>query len=215
MMLQPMTEVHGVKLISDGDRCVAHWLEGGFENQSIAWWQAQSFADRVVLDIGAYTGLYAIIAAKRGAKVYAFEPLPNNIMRIIRNNAANRVDVTTVASAVSDRQGEASFSYNSKIPHTSGGSMVMRDRNGHTEISVRTVTIDAMRLFNVAAMKIDVERAEPAVIRGALATIEQNKPALLIETLDEGMRETISRLLPAYRVAEVFDDDRNTLFLPT
>jgi hypothetical protein len=66
----------------------------------------------------------------------------------------------------------------------------------------------------VAALKIDVELHELSVIKGAMATIQQSKPPLIIETLNEGMRAAIVEMLPDYEVAGILDR-RNTFFTPT
>ena len=84
----------------------------------------------------------------------------------------------------------------------------------HTEsIEVGCVTIDALALSKVGAIKIDVERHEPCVLRGAANTIERDRPALLIECLDMDMRVKVLHALPSYSVASILDG-RNTLFIP-
>lgn len=208
-----LIEINGCLMATEGDRVVAHMIkDGGFEVASLDWWGSLDVAGRTVLDIGCYTGIYSIIAAKRGAKVYAFEPMPQNRMRAAMNFARNGVYVSMMECAVSDRVGQATLDYNPNVALTSGASLVSR-MPGHKRMVVKTITIDHMALQGVAAMKIDVERAEPAVIRGAMETIRRDRPALLIETLDAPMRFQIGHMLPDYKVEAIFDD-RNTLYLP-
>ena len=80
-------------------------------------------------------------------------------------------------------------------------------------IIVKCITIDSLGLKNVCAIKIDVERHEPCVLRGAMQTIERVRPPLLIETLDGNMRSQVLSMLPNYEAAAILDG-RNTLFTP-
>ena len=59
------------------------------------------------LDVGAYTGLFSIIAAKRGAKAVALEPMPAQRWRFGVNAARNKVRVELMAVAASDQEGAA------------------------------------------------------------------------------------------------------------
>ena len=45
------------------------------------------------------------------------------------------------------------------------------------------------------AIKLDVERHEPAALRGMRATLEKHRPTLLVEVLDETLLREIERSL--------------------
>lgn len=66
-------------------------------------------AGDVVLDIGANQGFFTCYAAHQGAKVYAFEPVPQLYKRLVqnieRNQFANRV--TALPCALTDSEGRA------------------------------------------------------------------------------------------------------------
>ena len=52
----------------------------------------------LVVDVGANTGFYSLIAGRCGSRVLAFEPVPTVREILIRNVAANRLeDVVTVS----------------------------------------------------------------------------------------------------------------------
>jgi FkbM family methyltransferase len=122
--------------------------------------------------------------------------------------------IRIVPKAASDRSGTTRLYYSRHTPLTTGGSLE-GGIQGHTDsIEVECVTIDSLCLQNVAALKIDVELHELSVIKGAMATIQQSKPPLIIETLNEGMRAAIVEMLPDYEVAGILDR-RNTFFTPT
>jgi FkbM family methyltransferase len=206
-----------VKLIDSDDRIVFHKQHpehsGSYEPDSLALWASLIKPGMVVLDVGAYTGLYAIIAALRGAMAIAIEPMPANHWRIGVNAKLNKVKVDAIAAAASDRDGRATLHYNPKVSLTTGASLQRQERLHRDQIEVKCLTIDSLMLANVSAIKIDVEWHEPCVIRGAMRTIEKWRPALLIETLDDDMRQQVSDMLPGYRKAMIYDA-RNSFFAP-
>jgi FkbM family methyltransferase len=206
-----------VSIVDDGDRMVAHMKDGsGFEPQSLALWARMVQPGMVALDVGAYTGLFSIVAALHGAEVVAMEPMPANRWRLDVNACMNKVNnyIRIVPKAASDRSGTTRLYYSRHTPLTTGGSLE-GGIQGHTDsIEVECVTIDSLCLQNVAALKIDVELHELSVLKGAMATIQQSKPPLIIETLNEGMRAAIVEMLPDYEVAGILDR-RNTFFTPT
>ena len=195
----------------DGDRICHHCRIGnGFEPDSLEAWARMAEEGDTVYDVGAYTGVYSIAAAKRGCYVEAFEPLPQVAARLAENIKLNGVNVRVHEVAVSDFNGTAELHYNAKLPLTSGASLVDRK---HPGIKVEVVRLDDMPFHRVAAIKIDVERAEDRVLRGAHQIIEMVKPQLLIEALDIIARNKVKRLLPGYREA-AFLDARNMHMVP-
>ena len=204
-----------VDLADEGDRvCIGAATRKAFEPASLAAWARLCRPGATVLDVGAYTGLYAISAARLGCDVVAFEPLPQNAERMIRNAQANGVrgKIRLVEAAVSDFVGEAELRFNAGVPFTSGASLVPVKTN-YAAIKVPIVTIDMFAIEDVAAMKIDVERNEPAVLRGAAETLARCRPALIIEVLGDAEGAAIKATVPGYRVAEVLDG-RNWLMVP-
>lgn len=206
-----------VHLVEAEDRIVFHTQNpdhsGSYEPDSLLYWARSIKPDTVVVDVGSYTGLFAIIAAMRGARVTALEPMPANAWRTRVNAGMNKVQVTVLAVAASDYEGTATLHYNPKVPLTTGASLEDKLPNHRDKMVVRCITIDSLGLENVSAMKIDVEWHEPCVIRGAMQTISRDRPSLLIETLDNDMRDRILDLLPSYEAAAILDT-RNTLFTP-
>ena len=202
-----------VDLVEAHDRNVLHLQRDGYEPESLVMWARLIQPDAVVLDIGAYTGLYSIIAAKCGARVLAFEPMPAQQWRLRVNAARNKVKIELLPVAASDREGAATLNYNRHVPLTTGASLEAGNEMHSEGIVVKCITIDSLALEKVDAIKLDVERHEPCVLRGAMRTIARHRPPMLIETLDGAMREQILRILPDYEAATVLDG-RNTLFTP-
>jgi FkbM family methyltransferase len=205
-----------IDLVETHDRQVLHMQHGaGYERDSLLVWAKMQTVGAVALDVGAYTGLFSIIAALRGARVFAIEPMPANQWRIRVNAARNKVvrHIELLPMAASDYEGTATLNYNPKVPLTTGASLEPGIANHAAGILVKCMTIDSLGLDNVAAIKLDTERHEPCVIRGAMQTIERSRPPMLIETLDGEMRNQILGMLPNYEAAAVLDG-RNTLFTP-
>lgn len=183
--------IHGIHLTPDGDMVIRHQEQTGkpFEAESIAVWQA-ACTHGTALDIGAYTGLYALVAAKAGAGAYAFEPNPAVYERLQQNIEANQLPVASYLIALSDREGRASMALSKSTRLTSGSKI--------TEgTDTALATADQFLFDNVTAIKIDVEGHECAVLRGALDTIRRCSPLIITEALtDEALQDQAAILKP-------------------
>jgi FkbM family methyltransferase len=131
---------------------------------------------RIAIDVGANNGTYAYYLSKL-TKVVAFEPNPRYCWRL--SNLPRNVNVQAVA--LSDKEGEAIL----HIPYLPSGGEAhgwasLESVPGSTEVRVASRTLDSYGL-DPGFIKIDVEGHEEAVVRGAMDTIRQSKPILLIE----------------------------------
>lgn len=130
----------------------------------------------VVLDVGAnvgsYTLLFAMWAGPAG-RVFAFEPAPEAReglrVHVALNGVTERVEIVPAAAAAS--VGSARF----QIDGASGGNAIASGAgSGTPSIEVETTTIDAFcehRRVRPDVIKIDVEGAELAVLKGARRTL--------------------------------------------
>jgi len=143
----------------------------------------------VVYDIGANVGFLTVIAARLtgpSGRVFAFEPLTENFRHLEHNIHLNDFDyVNAIECALADRDETALFLI-SKSPtwgELASVSGRVEDEIGRTEVTVcRLDTIVQQRSFPMPNLiKIDVEGAEVLVLNGALTTIQQARPILLIE----------------------------------
>ena len=178
-------------LHSRGDMVVrvAGTSEGRFEWElSVAWAKIASQA-RCMVDVGAYTGYYSIMAAKvnPSCRVLAFEPNPSVFGRLLCNIGSNAVKVETYNLALSNKSGPSELFMPSGTLLTSAGRFAEYCRDDRTYVSARIVTLplDSFRLPHVDAMKIDTEGSEPAVIEGARNTIARSLPTIFAECLNE------------------------------
>ncbi|MER9559825.1 FkbM family methyltransferase [Mesorhizobium sp. M0323] len=191
-----------------------------FEAESLTRWAGICSVGGTVIDVGAYTGLFSIIAAKQGCRVIAFEPMPTHIARCRDNFRLNNAEVELHNACVSDRVGEAVIKFNPKVPFLTSGASLIRPSGGTGKaneskpLNVHSITIDSLGLDQCTAIKIDVERGEPMVLAGARDTLERLKPVLLVEVLGEEEKAAVRTAVPDYDVAAEMDI-RNWLMVPT
>lgn len=141
-------------------------------------------AGSVFFDIGSYFGYYSMLAAQRGASVYAFEPVGENFALLETQRALNGFSqVQTQRIALSDAVGQASF----VLPDADnrGRGRLAGDEAGAKTESVEMTTLDAFAervgLSRLDALKLDVEGAEIKVLAGGRETLRRFHPTMLIE----------------------------------
>jgi FkbM family methyltransferase len=133
---------------------------------------------RRALDVGANVGVHSILMARQGWEVRAYEPDPAHFRMLLANVAAHGVAVEAYDTAVSDRDGTASFTRvlnNTTGSHLTGSKTVY----GPTDYcSVRTVDCRPLLAWADFA-KIDCEGHEAALIGATDAGIWRHLDALL------------------------------------
>jgi FkbM family methyltransferase len=140
-------------------------------------------AGATVLDIGANVGSYTLLLAQwvgDGGHVYAFEPAAASRAGLARHLSINGLSarVTVRSEAISDRSGPAPFI----DAGTHGDNRLVPIATAATS-TVPALTIDAFCEASAIApdvIKIDIEGAELAALRGARRTIAARGPALAL-----------------------------------
>lgn len=149
----------------------------------------------LTLDIGAYSGIYSLIACIDGeGEVIAFEPNPATAPFLRANIAANRLDdrITVSNKAIADKPGTATLS----IPFDTTASRIAVDPDGPA-IEVTTID-DVLRGRKVDLIKIDTEGFEPHALRGASDALATHRPTLILECLRDEPFEEIQTILKPY-----------------
>ncbi len=120
------------------------------------------------VDVGANFGFWALLAARRGCRVVAVEPVSDTRARlaanVARNGLAERVEI--VAEALSDSAGTLMIA----VPDGESGQASAHpgDVVAAATFSVPARTLDELLGDRtVRFLKIDVEGHEPAVLHGA------------------------------------------------
>lgn len=183
-----------VKLQSGGRDSIASrlfWrgLEG-FEPESLGPFYKLARASDGVLDIGANTGIYALVGAagNPGATVIAFEPVPEIFEYLSRNAELNRFSGLRVERlALGDSDGEIEFYVPAGITLATGGSAAAGFREAGQTLRVRCTTLDDYLGHHghpqIDLIKMDTEATEPAVLDGASGTITRCRPVIVCEVL--------------------------------
>jgi FkbM family methyltransferase len=160
----------------------------------IGWNPAEYHAFRAVLqagdtalDVGANVGAYSLLFAQwvsPGGRVLAFEPAPETFAALGRHLALNGVESVVDARrvALSDGAGTAAFAADG----VSGANRLRAAGEGGGGVAVATVSLDELCETERLAprlVKVDVEGAELAVLRGARETIRRqgDRMALFVE----------------------------------
>jgi FkbM family methyltransferase len=205
-----------IQMLYDGDVIGPIVQQNGhFEPESLAFWSKIVKYCGKVLDIGAYSGIYGIIAAKAGCKVLAFEPMPNQYQRVLDNAKLNNCSIIVRNECVSDRNDHALLQYNARMTALTSGASIKTPVAGTVfqSMVVKSLTIDSLNLTDCSAMKIDVEGAEPEVLIGARKTIKKHQPIILAEALTDTAGEAMLEAVPDYKLAMVLDG-RNWVMVP-
>jgi FkbM family methyltransferase len=178
----------------------------GYEKSSMRLWAALCRDSAVILDIGANSGLYSLVAKtlNPSARVYSFEPIDRFRAKLIRNCQLNHFDIKAESFAVSNQDGE-SVIYDLPYAHHGHASLI-EDEARHAgrcliERKISTKRLDTFiaeeKPNRVELMKIDVEGHEPEVLEGFGACLGKMRPNMLIE---------IKRLDQAHRIESLLAD---------
>jgi FkbM family methyltransferase len=138
----------------------------------------------VVIDVGANRGTYSFPISRKLRKpghLYSFEPIPK-LYNYLEKGLGGRDTVKVYSFACGDRQGVKRI----RMPINNGelgmgsASFVNSFKDFET-IIVKIISIDSLNISKVHFIKIDVEGFETLVLRGAIKTIERNRPVILVE----------------------------------
>jgi FkbM family methyltransferase len=165
-------------------------LRGHYEQDEIRFVARTLRPGDTALDIGGHIGFFTMqMAAMVGpsGRVYAFEPLDANADLLEQSIAENsfRDRVMFRRAAVGAAAGTASLTFPAETLN-SGGAYVLRDGTapltGNQTKHVPLVALDTLELRRpVRFIKMDVEGAEPQVLRGAARILAEDRPVILSE----------------------------------
>jgi FkbM family methyltransferase len=158
----------------------------------------------VIWDVGACIGFFTLLAARlvgeRG-RVIAIEPIPDNASALHANLELNGfTNVAVVASAASDHSGSATMHKLDEQPTWAKLDTAETDfgqgRSGNA-MEVPLTTLDGLLDDHPAPalVKIDVEGAEVAALRGADRLMREARPVVVCEC--HGTNAHVAELLEA------------------
>jgi len=166
-------------------------LYGSWEADSLRLWSALATTSKEILDIGANTGVYSVLAKAHNpdAIVHAFEPNKKYFEFILKNNLINSFDIKAHDYGIGDSDSDA----------------MLGDYSGERDyIEARVRSIDSLiedkTIRRVDLIKIDVERYEVEVLRGFSKYISLYTPAIIIEVLDDNIANMIDDFISGLRL---------------
>jgi len=135
-------------------------------------------AGNIVIDIGAYVGMYTIKASQfvgSTGKVIAVEPLPSNLA-YLKRNLKSCPNTRIAQMALSNYLGNGKL-YSS--PSTAAHSMTYI-RKHFTKVRVTTLDklVKELGLPRVDYIKMDAEGSDLSVLKGAKTTLQKYSPVL-------------------------------------
>jgi FkbM family methyltransferase len=179
-------------------------LPGRRERVSMSLWMALCRDAKVILDVGANTGVYSLAAKaiNPGAKVYGFEPVPRVFEKYRQNCRLNDYDIVAEQLALSDRDGTATL-FDLPGEHVMAATLdpltypETASRRVGVEVRAQTLAtyVAARHLDRIDLIKLDVEGHEPAVLRGMGPYLSRFKPTLIVEVLTDSIAGDLEKIL--------------------
>jgi FkbM family methyltransferase len=180
-------------------------LDNGWEKNSVRLWINLAKNSKTIFDIGANTGIFALIAkaVQPEAKVYAFEPI-KRVQKLLQENIdLNKYDIRSYPLAISNDNGKA-FVFDDPASEnlysvTVNGYMNIEDTVGMVKTEIDIITLDSFieenQIAGIDLMKVDVETHEGEVMEGFMKHLPKFKPTFLIEILRNEVGEKVQNCL--------------------
>lgn len=194
---------------------------GVWEGESLRLWASLAARSEVILDVGANSGLFALVAqaVNPSAYVAAFEPVPRVFDRLVENAGLNGNRVHCVRVAVSDRTGSVRM-YDPGGEHPLSASLDPTAFGKGVGENWREVVVESLRLDDFLAdaglvpslLKVDAEGHELGVLRGLGEMLGRHRPTILVEALTEGHVRDLLALVRDWEYAQFqVDEGRGAL----
>ena len=151
----------------------------------------------VVYDIGANVGFFTLLFARlvgSDGLVVAFEPAPNNVEKLERHLAINRVSNSVVVRAAA---WDVSGTVRVLVPASRSQARVADDGECVVD-SIRLDDLIESGMRPPQCLKIDVEGAEERVLLGARRILSEFQPTILLETHGDQLQAACVKLLSEF-----------------
>jgi FkbM family methyltransferase len=181
-------------------------LTGAYEGISMSLWMKLCRDSQTIVDIGANTGIYSLVARALNptAKIYAFEPVERVFNRMVENVKLNHYDIEMRMEAATNTDGFATV-FDVDAEHEYSATLnkdfftTHPASEGVIERKIVAKRIDTFireeKVAHIDLMKIDVEMHEPEVLEGMVDCLKTMRPTLLIEVLSDEMGARVNALL--------------------
>jgi FkbM family methyltransferase len=175
---------YGFTLVGDPAIAAAGW-----EGDEIAAFISLLETHDVVVDIGANVGIYSCLAASRGKKTVAIEPLRRNLNYLYRNlwdNQLRNVEVFPMGLAQAPGLGRI-YGYGGIASFLPGWAQARETQSTLVPLTSLDAVVNGRFGGKKLLIKLDVEGFELEVLAGAVSTLDRiPKPTWLVEILFRG-----------------------------
>jgi FkbM family methyltransferase len=177
----------------------------GWERTSSALWIALCREARTIIDVGANTGVYTLMARSVNptAEIVALEPIERVYRKLVDNLALNGHSVRALHAAASDHDGTMTI-YDMPLEHVlsvslNRGFYMPHQQQQLIEVPVTVRSLDSLThelgWSRVDLVKIDTETHEPEVLKGMRTVLQRDRPTLLIEILNDDVAQRVEAIL--------------------
>lgn len=153
----------------------------------------------VFMDVGAHIGRYTVLLASNFRKVVSAEPFGETFRILSRNVKSNYLrNIVLVNEALAEKEGHRELHITQE---DLGSCSMILSSNRRVQVPVTTADCLLRRLAispeEVSLVKIDVERAEQCVLKGAQHLLKRGNAKLLVEAWDlKYLKELKDLLVP-------------------
>ena len=154
---------------------------GAPEAKIIEWATSLIIPGHTFIDVGAHIGTWTQHLAQKCKGVHAFEPQRSSFERLREGVRLAEIPNVTCHDVALGARGELDL----HLVSNDGGGSTLRHRSELPPVMsierVKVAQLDDFTFENVGLIKIDVEGYELDVLRGAVKTLAEHHPHLLIE----------------------------------
>lgn len=169
---------------------------GLFEAGLIEWCKQFCKPDKIMLDIGAHTGTYALSLASKSKHVYAFEPQKMTYYALCGGVALSNLNNVTCMNFGLGSPEQVGTNILKIISQDGGGSSIHATSDILREETIQIDTLDNLKLTDIGFIKMDVEDNESFVLQGAMKTLSLSSfPPILFECNDQTTNEDLFDIL--------------------
>ncbi len=181
-MLEPVRDEVARTIYWGGGRCLSAADQYALDCVERLCADARTFAD-----IGAYSGLFALVAARAQPelKAIAFEIVPENYLlvgrNIIENDLVGRVEARLCG--ISDKAGSMTMAPALNLERLASSMSVGSMFTSGVRVPIATLDEAIDGCEGPVVLKVDVEGFEANVLRGGSALLDRHRPDIICEIL--------------------------------
>lgn len=191
--------VRGATLLLRTDQRIERWMwAGAYEPELVSLLKHKLRPGMTVFDIGANIGYFSVIAAALVGpygKVHAFEPMPQNFLRLEKN-------LRPFKRAIPHRCAVGSTACNVIMHYSdteSGWASVYPEQNRPLSITAEMIRLDDWLGPNpverIDFLKLDIEGGELDALLGGQELLRRFRPTIVAEMRSESKGNKLSKLL--------------------